>query len=159
MIYGVASAYTAAPSADGDRAESPQFNIDRGVLQGDITSPLFFILALQLILRIHDDQPVGVPLGDTMIHTLGYADDLTLVETADQEGILRSSRRVTQISVGSEMDADMHISRPKTKALHVQRQDPVSATTVSEAHAVCKFWRVPHRCSTRVFVYDVTVGP
>ena len=68
----------------------------------------------------------------------------------DQEGIERSTRRVTQISVGSELDADMHISRPKTKALHVQRQDPVSATTASEARAICKY-QCPHHGCNHVF--------
>ena len=37
----------------------------------------------------------------------------------------------------------MHVSRPKTNVLHVQQQDPVSATSTSEALAVCKF-KCPH---------------
>ena len=104
------------------------------------TSSLTIILTLQLILKIHDDQPVGVSLGDTMMYTLGDVDDLTtLVESADPTDIQRSSHRVTQIFVGSEADTDMSVSCPKTNVLHVQSQDPVSVTSIREVVTVCKY--------------------
>ena len=86
-----------------------------------------------------------------MIHTLGYADDITLVEEASAEGINRSTKRLTDIAAGSsEEDADMSISIPKTNVMHVQRQDPVTKTTTEEAIAACKF-ECPHMGCTHVF--------
>ena len=77
VIYLSACAFTTVPGADGKKVESEEFPIRRGVLQGDIMSPLFFILALELILRYHDDvQDKAVTFGTTCLHTLGYADDL-----------------------------------------------------------------------------------
>ena len=84
--------------------------------QGDITSPIYFILALELILELHDRHPnKGINLGDTRIHTLGYADDAALLDY----DIGTASSRVTTISQGSRQDADMVISVPKTKGMHV----------------------------------------
>ena len=53
-VYAAASAHTTVPTADGKQVKSETFEINRGVVQGDITSPLYFILALELILRRHD---------------------------------------------------------------------------------------------------------
>ena len=59
------------------------------------------------------------------------------------------------------MDADMSISQPKTKVLHIQHQDPVTETTAEEAKAVCKFV-CPHLGCEHVFRnkhgLDVHVG-
>ena len=47
-VYSAASAYTTTPSTDGGRVKSDNFRIRRGVLQGDVTSPIYFILALEM---------------------------------------------------------------------------------------------------------------
>ena len=39
---------------DGEEILSAQFPVNRGVVQGDITSPIYFILVLEFILRAHD---------------------------------------------------------------------------------------------------------
>ena len=51
IIYKAVSAYTTAQGTDGKQIKSDVFCIVRGALQGDMTSPLFFVLALELILR------------------------------------------------------------------------------------------------------------
>ena len=100
-IYKAASAYTTVPSTDGKQVKSKSFAIRRGVVQGDITSPLYFILALELILRRHDKfAGKGVPLGAVMVHTLGYPDDAALADLGDEEGIELASKRVTSIDKG-----------------------------------------------------------
>ena len=48
-IYNAASARTEVADVDGKTVLSEAFPIRRGVVQGDITSPLYFILALELI--------------------------------------------------------------------------------------------------------------
>ena len=71
-IYAVANARSAVSDVDGATVYSKPFRIARGVVQGDITSPIYFILALELILELHDRHPdKGVKLGQQTIHTLG----------------------------------------------------------------------------------------
>ena len=143
-IYQAASAYTTVSSADGKQVKSNTFTICRGVVQGDITSPLYFILALDLILKRHDSSPdKGVPLGATILHTLGYADDAALIDYGDEKGIATASARVTAINEGSKKDADMIISIVKTKGLHVCEQEKPTVTSKDEAIKICKF-KCPH---------------
>ena len=67
-------------------------------------------LASCFVLRSHDDEKdKGVPLTETLIHTLGYADDIVLLEYGDPTGLQRLSRRLSSISKGSRDDADTHI--------------------------------------------------
>ena len=134
-VYSSASAFTTVPAPDGKEAKSEVFSIKRGVVQGDITSPLYFILALELILpRYDDDTAKGLPFANPMLHTLGYAEDVGLIDIGNIEGCQRASERVSSIAVGSRDDADIGISIPKTKVLHVRRQDDTSATTSEEAN-------------------------
>ena len=143
-VYRSASAFTAVADADGKSVKSDVFAIRRGVVQGDITSPLYFILALDLILRRYDDVAgKGVAFGDILLHTLGYADDVALIDYGHPAGIEMASNRVTAIAAGSKKDADMTIKIKKTKVLHVRTQDPITATTEAEALNVCKF-TCPH---------------
>ena len=99
-------------------------------------SPLFFIIALEFILRDYDTvSGKGVSLGTSCIHTLGYADDLALTDSGDADGISKATSRVSAIAEGSRCDADMQVKLAKTKILHVRAQDPVSETTNEEASA------------------------
>ena len=103
-IYAVASAMTRVQGVDGKTVYSESFPIRRGVIQGDITSPIYFVLALELILRLHDqNSSKGVDFGGQRVHTLGYVDDEALVDHLPET----SSDRVTAISVGSRDDADI----------------------------------------------------
>ena len=77
-------------------------------------------------------------LGETIVHFLGYADDAALVEPGDDEGVQRSTERVSKIAAKSKADADMQIKISKTKSMHVRSQDPVSKITDEEARAKCK---------------------
>ena len=66
-------------------------------VQGDITSPLYFILALNKILRDHDSRrDKGITLGHTIIHTLEYADDTALMDKGDAEGIKIATSRLNE---------------------------------------------------------------
>ena len=143
-VYQSATAFTTTPGTGGEDIHSGKFPINRGVLQGDVTSPLYFILALELIMRKYDArQDKGVPFMEIMLHTLGYADDVALMEEGDESGITRLSERVSEISKGSKKDADMSVNVPKTKSLHVCQQDEVSETTPEEAKKLCRF-KCPH---------------
>jgi hypothetical protein len=135
-IYRAANARTAVEGVDGKLIWSDSFPIRRGVIQGDILSPLYFILALELILRNRDKiASKGVDFGGQRLHTLGYADDAALLD----DSIEKSTARVTSIAAGSRKDADMEINITKTYVMQVGEQGAVSKTTDEEAKKICKF--------------------
>ena len=49
-VYNITSVVIKVPSTDGKEVLLEPFSIDHGVIQGDILSPLYFILTLELIL-------------------------------------------------------------------------------------------------------------
>ena len=100
-VYKSASTYTAVRATDGKQVKSIPFQVNRGVIQGDITSPLCFIMTLELILRRYDSNARrGVQLADSLIHILGvYADDAALTEFGDEEGTQRLPSRVKIIII------------------------------------------------------------
>ena len=135
-IYGSATARTRVKGTDGEDVLSDKFPIRRGVIQGDLTSPIYFIIALEAILRRHDKVTgKGIDFGGVRLHTLGYADDAALIDDCPH----RSSERVTRIARGSNMDADMQINISKTECMHVKRQQRVHTPNTAEAKQVCKF--------------------
>ena len=146
-VYATASAVTKVASTDGSEVYSESFPINRGVLQGDILSPIYFILALEMILREHDNMAgAGITLRGKRITTLGYADDAALLDERHEV----STDRVTNISKGSREDADMIINITKTEAMHVKEQGRVNPATHEEAKAVCKYV-CPHIDCSKVF--------
>ena len=72
---------------------------------------------------------------------MGYSDDAALIDYGDALGIARATERLSAIARGSRIDAYMTISIPKakTKAMHVRAQEPITATSNTEASKVCKF--------------------
>ena len=109
-VHSSSSTFTTVPVPDGKETKSEVFSIRCGVVQGDITSPLYFILALELTLRRYDDDAAkGVPFVNSVLHTLGYADDVGLIDVDNTEGCQRTSERVLRIVVGSRDDAGMDI--------------------------------------------------
>ena len=121
--------------------------IDRDVVQGDVVSPLYFILALELILKCHDNTTdKGVTFGGQRIHTLGYADDAALLDT----NISAATERVTAIARGSKSDADMVISIAKTEVIQVCEQGRIPAATATEAKSVFKH-ECPHLGYNRMY--------
>ena len=63
---------------------SEPFDIERGVLQGDIFSPVSFIAGLDRIFRRHDISNSGVTVGTgentVCVSKLEYADDAALID-------------------------------------------------------------------------------
>jgi hypothetical protein len=96
--------------------------VRRGVVQGDIFSPLCFIVALEAIFRRHDckiGDGIRLPCknaknGYITVAQLAYADDTDLLCKDCEE----ASRRTTSISAGGRADADMHAhNKVKTEAM------------------------------------------
>ena len=152
-IYRAAAAYTESLGADNKRSRCDNFNVGRGVLQGDVTSPLFFIMALELIMRCHDAASANkrVKMADIMVHLLGYADDAVILEDGSPSGIQRVGERVNAISTGSKEDADMLLNTDKTEVMNIRNQDEVTPLLKEEALDACKFI-CPHlNCGFKFF--------
>ena len=137
-IYQAASATTRVADTDNKYVQSRPFPIRRGVVQGDITSPLFFVIALQLILKRHDKVcGKGVQFAGDNVHTLAYADDAALLD----KDVETATARVTAIAVGSKIDADMSINSDKTEVVQFCEQGRVPTSSAEEMRALCK-----HKC-------------
>ena len=81
----------------GKKIFSDAFNIGRGVVQGDIVSPLLFILALDQIVKCYDTTRVGVKCNSELtFRVLGYADDAALTEERIEE--MRASSTMSESS-------------------------------------------------------------
>ena len=149
-IYAAASGVARVRGLNGKTIYSKRFEVRRGVIQGDIISPIFFILAMEQIFRQHDKSGDGVTLSNHLhIGVLGYADDASMAS----ESVTMMSKRVTNISRGSKDDADMIINKKKTKTLQVMEQEKVAVSTVDEIKKTeagykhqCIF--CPRRCKT-----------
>jgi len=141
-IFAAASGCVRIRNPDGSVETSEPFNIARGVLQGDIFSPVAFIVGLWRTFSLHDIPGSGVTVGDpphqVTVSSLEYADDAGLID----DNATKASIRVTAIATGSRQDAAMEISKPKTKALHIHRSNPVSQTTEQEIVAL----KLKHKC-------------
>ena len=113
----------------GEKIFSTLFNIGRGVVQGDIVSPILFILALALdnLIQLYDKAGKGVKYGPELeFRVLGYADDAALTE----ERIEEMTVRLTTLADKSLQEADMKIRMDKTYSQHVKIQE---AQKVNEA--------------------------
>ena len=113
-IYSKATAAVRVRKADGTVILSSTFPVNRGVIQGDKVSPMNFILALQLIRKLHDIRG-GVeanPEGESLrIDCLEYADDAALIDTVVEQ----CTERINALAEGAMRDADMEVSIPKTR--------------------------------------------
>ena len=140
-IYAAAEGIARVRGLNGKHVYSAPFKVRRGVIQGGILSPIFFILAMEQLFRIHDPSPTGVVVGNYLqIGTLAYADDVAIISSTMEE----QTARVSRIDSGSLKDADMQVSYDKTKTMHVERQQklkPPSLTAIKEAAADYK-----HQC-------------
>ena len=141
-IFNAASGCVRIRNPDGSEELSEAFDISRGVLQGDIFSPVAFIVGLWHTFAKHDLPTAGVTVGDhpnqVTVQTLEYADDAGLLD----ENTENASARVTAIAIGSRNDAAMEISKRKTKALHIHSREAVSETSEHEVVAL----NLKHKC-------------
>ena len=121
---------------------SELFDSARGVLQGDIFSPVAFIAGLDQIFRMHDLQNPGVAVvvGDsaTILSKFEYADNAALVDV----DAATATARVTALAAGSITDAQMVISQAKSNVMHIHRKTHVISTTEAEVEAL----KLAHKC-------------
>ena len=143
-IFAAATGVVRIRQQDGGVEMSEPFNIERGVLQGDIFSPVCFIAGLDRIFRLYDHVNPGMTVG-TGAHTVRmakfeYADDAALID----EDVEQATARVTSLAAGSISDAAMIISAKKSKVMHIHKTARMSATTEAD---VAKL-NLVHKCES-----------
>ena len=115
----------------------------RGVIQGNIMSPVLFILALEQIIQQYDVQEEGMKCGKILrIKVFGYADDLALVYTMVEQ----MTTRLTAITNTSKEQADMTVNMSKTMPQHFHKRQAIKATS---AAAEARYQQKCDFCSRR----------
>ena len=100
---------------------SSAFPVRRGVVQGDVFSPVCFILALEGICRcmeVTGEDGVSLGMGE-LVRKLEYADDAALPTNSVQE----ASRTVTELARVAREQADMEVNVSKTEYMVVGKYD------------------------------------
>ena len=128
---------------DGQYTYSKTFNIERGVIQGDIISPIFFIIVLDQLVQRYDKSGKGISVGHIKeLRVLGYADDAAMCEMAVED----MTKRLTEFADAAAQEADMTVKLVKTYSQHLQQQEKVRratdeeiATKTAEYKHVCEF--------------------
>ena len=141
-IYQAAEGTARVRGLNGLTIYSKAFKVRRGVIQGDVMSPIFFVLAMEQIFRLYDDNRDGVTLGNHLhIGVLGYADDAALVSASCD----KMTTRISNVSKGSKVDADMTINTDKTKNMHVSKQETIAPSTIAEMKRTEQ--KFEHKCT------------
>ena len=125
-IYKSAEVKVRLQEPGGHRTYSRKIKIRRGVIQGDIPSPVCFLVALDKLLKDHGQLDRGIQLTNLlMVSELDYADDCALPSS----NAITATERLTNIDEHAKADAGKSISVPKTKVQHIMIQPNVSETT------------------------------
>lgn len=152
VIYKAAQGAARVQSVDGKICMSKAFDIRRGVIQGDIISPILFILALDQLIQQHvDTGGNGVSLGTIIkLKVLGYADDAAILERNSDE----MTERLTEFANQALYRADMKVKLTKAFSQIVQQQEAVDAATTAGIQVQeekykfkCSYWN--EGCSAR----------
>ena len=139
-IYAAATGVARVNATNGQKIFSAAFKVERGVVQGDIISPILFILALDQLVRTHDQQGSGIGCGPTLnVRVLGYADDAAMLE----RDVDVMSTRLTALADGAKKDADMQVKMSKTFSQHVGRKETVA---IGHAEAVAAQKEYKNEC-------------
>ena len=105
-VYTMAKGAVRVTGADGSRLISRVFDIGRGVLQGDLISPLYFIVALAIVFKKSDPGGSTNILG-LLIDALFYADDAALLSSTAEEAAKRMdaiSKALRELTPGRHGD-------------------------------------------------------
>ena len=127
MIYLSATGKIKGPNGS---ISDDSFPIRRGVLQGDILSPVLFIICLNSIwMRAEDINNDGWEIdGDWKLTELSYADDITTLDISPEN----SERRLQKLGDVANDCANMSINISKTKRMIFEMKPKVGETTEEE---------------------------
>ena len=138
VIYAAAQGAARVLGKDGKYILSKVFEIARGVIQGDIISPIFFIIALAQLVQEYDTSGTGISIGHiNAIRVLGYADDAAMTEWRVQD----MTTRLTEFADAAVEHADMKVKLSKTYSQIVCRQEKVGALTEEAIKKMMKSYK------------------
>ena len=117
----------------GQKSYSRNIPINRGVITGDIPSPICFLVALDKLLKDHGGLDTGIRLTDNILFSeLEFADDAAL----PNETTIVATQRLTHFQSRADEEAGMLISIPKTKCQHIMPTPTVSHTTEQDVEGL-----------------------
>ena len=128
-IYQAAQGAVQIQDETGKVRLSQTFTVRRGVVQGDIISPILFILALDQVVQEADTGGQGVSVGEIKeLRVLGYADDAAMASITVDE----MTQRLTKFADAALARADMQTKLSKTWSQHVRRQEKLEPASEEE---------------------------
>lgn len=126
----------------GHLREAEDFQIGRGVKQGDVISPLLFNAALESAMRSWKEKVSnkGVPVGNQHILTnIRYADDLMIYATSSEELVQMLEALVQELQA-----IGLHLNSKKSKILTTSSQGPMMIEVAGELVEVL-YGQVAHK--------------
>ena len=115
-IYQHAAVRVPFQENGGHRSYSRNIPIRRGAIQGDIPSPVAFLVALDRLLKDHGGLHTGIHITkELLLSDIEYADDAALAN----EDTPSASERITTLSEHAK-DGGMEISIPKALVQHIR---------------------------------------
>lgn len=153
-IYQNASVRVRLQEKGGSRSYSRNIPVRRGAIQGDIPSPVVFLVALDRLLKEHGSLHTGLQITtELMLSELAFADDAALGSNNTQE----ASDRITKLSEGAK-EAGMEISVPKTKVQYIAHRPKVSPTTEEDIANLPKEKKFQFECESCKMTYPTQHG-
>ena len=154
MIYNNAAVRVRIQGIGGTRSYSRPVPVRRGAIQGDIPSPIVFLVALDRLLKDHGGLELGLPVTPTLLLSdLEFADDAALANSTTVE----ASRRLTNLDVKAP-ESGMSISVPKTKVQQIRSRPEVSSTTESDILTLPENKKFKFQCTACEMTYPTKHG-
>ena len=117
-------------NADGTHSYSGEFDINRGVIQGDIMSPVLFIVGLAAVCRtaLTDDHEAKLTRDGTLhVGDAVYADDTALlVEVIQEEDETDTDHRARLLAIGSRKAQHFANSTKNISAMEIRPDKTVA---------------------------------
>ena len=154
-IYTSAEVRVRLQEPGGTRSYSRNVSVNRGVIQGDIPSPICFLVALDKLLRDHANQSGGIRIHASLhLTSMEYADDAVLPD----ENAHSATARLTNLDANAQQEAGMKISIAKTKAQNIRPRPKVSNTTEDDITNLPPEKKFKHECDKCKMTYPTKHG-
>ena len=154
-IYTHAAVKVRIQEAGGLQSFSREIPIRHGAIQGDIPSPVAFLVALDRLLKTHGSLEIGIPITPQLkLSELEFADDAALpTVTVD-----KASEKLTNLDCHAKSEAGMSISVPKTKVTHIRTRPKVSETSEADIENLPTEKKFKHVCDACNMSYPTKHG-
>ena len=153
-IYQHATVRVRLQEKGGNRSYSRNIPVRRGAIQGDIPSPIVFLVALDRLLKDHGGLSTGINVtNELMLSDLEFADDAALAN----DDTVAASQRLTSLSEHAK-PAGMKISVPKTKVQHIRWKPKVAPTTEADIANLPKEKKFKFECESCEMTYPTNHG-